>query len=445
VTRPAYAEHKESGTEWLGAIPVAWVPSRLKNIIRTIESGTSVNGAELPAGPDEVGVLKTSCVSAGWFNPDANKTVVAEDIRRVTCPVRKDTLIVNRANTPLLVGSTGYVSQNLDHIYLSDKLWQVKFDTALAEFVYYWTLTAAYRSQIAAQCVGASSSMQNLSIADFRDVAIAIPPYPEQKAIVRFLAGQTTKIDSLVSKQEQLIATLQERRSITVDLILDRHGFTAPRSLPDLESATPPRGWLIIHLGTVLRQLTNGFVGPTRDILVDEGVPYVQSTHIKQGRIDFNRRPFYVRREWHDERPRIHLREGDVLIVQTGDVGKVAVVPPEFGEASCHALQIARVKPEVLTGDYLGVFLSSWIGYHYLCSLATGALHPHLEAGIRAVPVVVPPFDVQTVIVRQVSEQTAKIDALIAKATEVIDTLREYRSALITDAVTGKIDVREAA
>jgi type I restriction enzyme S subunit len=179
--------------------------------------------------------------------------------------------------------------------------------------------------------------------------------------------------------------------------------------------------------------------------LVDSGVPYIQSTHIKQGRIDFDRRPFYVRREWHEDRPRIHLREGDVLIVQTGDIGKVAVVPPRFGEASCHALQIARVKPKILTGRYLGAFLSSWCGYHYLRSLATGALHPHLEAGIRATPIVVPPLDVQETIVLEVGEQTAKIDSLVAKAIAMIEVLQEYRSALITDAVTGKIDVRGAA
>ena len=53
---------------------------------------------------------------------------------------------------------------------------------------------------------------------------------------------------------------------------------------------------------------------------------------VNSGQIDFDRRPFYVSREWHEERPRIHLQEGDVLIVQTGDVGKVAV---EIGRASC--------------------------------------------------------------------------------------------------------------
>jgi type I restriction enzyme S subunit len=335
------------------------------------------------------------------------------------------------------LGKVGYV----DTESASNQQITAVVGTQCPRFVFY----ALVGSQPRIWAASMGNTLPIISAGRLGALKIPIPPVEEQLDIARFLDHETAKVDALITKQEELIATLNDQRSITVDLVLDRHGFTPPRSLSDLKSATHPRGWQIIHLGTVLRQLTNGFVGPTRDILVDEGVPYIQSTHIKQGRIDFNRRPFYVRREWHDERPRIHLREGDVLIVQTGDIGKVAVVPPEFGEASCHALQIARVRPEILTGNYLGAFLSSWIGYHYLCSLATGALHPHLEAGIRAVPIVVPPLQVQSTIVRQVSEQTAKIDALIAKASDVIETLREYRSAMITDAVTGKIDVRGAA
>jgi type I restriction enzyme S subunit len=125
-----------------------------------------------------------------------------------------------------------------------------------------------------------------------------------------------------------------------------------------------------MRLSLVLDQLTNGYVGPTRDILMESGVPYIQSLNIKNGRIDVSKREFFVSRSWHNERPRIHLLEGDVLIVQTGDIGQVAVVPEGFGEASCHALQIARVNRKVMTGPYLGSYLRSSFAYHSLLSRA---------------------------------------------------------------------------
>lgn len=206
-------EMQDSGVEWLVQIPRHWVASRLKNNIRMTESGTSVNAGDWPAGADEVGVLKTSCVSAGWFNPAANKTVVEQDeINRLTCPVRADSLIVNRANTPLLVGSAGYAATGHNNLFLSDKLWQVQFDGALAQFIYYWTQTEVYRSQIVALCVGASSSMQNLAMTDFRNIAIALPPADKQVAIVEFLSDRTANIDNLINKSTDVIDALQEYR-----------------------------------------------------------------------------------------------------------------------------------------------------------------------------------------------------------------------------------------
>jgi type I restriction enzyme S subunit len=206
----------DSGVAWLSDLPSHWVPARLKNVILSIDSGTSVNGSDSPAGPDEIGVLKTSCVSAGWFNAEANKTVLEEDLSRVTCPVQEERLIVNRANTPLLVGSAGYVSHAPQSLYLSDKLWQVRFRGDLAAFVYYWTQTQVYRSQIAASCVGASSSMQNLSMGDFRNVAIALPPEAEQRSIVRFLSARTTTIDALIAQSNKVIGMIREYRSALI-------------------------------------------------------------------------------------------------------------------------------------------------------------------------------------------------------------------------------------
>lgn len=208
---------KESGVEWLGEMPRHWLASRLKNVILSTESGTSVNAGDWPAEADDVGVLKTSCVSTGRFNPKANKTVVDRaEIERATCPVKADSLIVNRANTPLLVGSAGYAEVGHDNLFLSDKLWQVRFKGTLTRFIYYWTQTQVYRSQIAALCVGASSSMQNLAMTDFRNVAVALPPLNEQAAIVSFLSTRTSTIDDLIEKSGRVIRVLREYRATLI-------------------------------------------------------------------------------------------------------------------------------------------------------------------------------------------------------------------------------------
>jgi type I restriction enzyme S subunit len=275
-----------------------------------------------------------------------------------------------------------------------------------------------------------------------RDLAVPVVELRIQRAIADYLDAETARIDALITKKWQVVDLLEEKQSQLFAAAMTDLGFWFPPTLDSIhDPMLLPTGWRAMHLSQVLVQLTNGYVGPTRDILRDEGIRYVQSLHIKAGKIDFARRPFYVSEEWHNERPRIHLRAGDVLIVQTGDIGQVAVVTEEFGEASCHALQIARVRGDIVSGAYLGEYLRSPFGYQSLLSRATGALHPHLEGGIRDVPVVVPPHATQSLLVTQLATERAKLEALVGRIERQIDLLIEHRQAMITAAITGELDI----
>ena len=213
---PPYPEYQDSGIEWLGEAPATWTVGALKRWISRVESGTSVNAADVPATQDEVGVLKTSCVYSGEFDIAENKTVFIEELDRVTCPVKTGTLIVSRMNTPDLVGAAGYVAHTRPGIFLPDRLWQVSFSGLSAKWVGYWSKTRTYRDQLKAMSVGTSSSMHNISQPDYGSLAIAVPPASDQHAIVEFLDRETSKIDVLIGKQEQLIATLREDRTATI-------------------------------------------------------------------------------------------------------------------------------------------------------------------------------------------------------------------------------------
>ncbi|MFZ4683385.1 MAG: hypothetical protein ACOYMS_12840, partial [Terrimicrobiaceae bacterium] len=98
-----------------------------------------------------------------------------------------------------------------------------------------------------------------------------------------------------------------------------------------------PTGWQAVQLARLNTKLTNGFVGPTRDILREEGVRYLQSLHIKGGRIVFDT-PYFVSDKWSADHSKSVLKTGDALIVQTGDIGQVATVTDEFAGCNCHAL-----------------------------------------------------------------------------------------------------------
>ncbi|MBT3381710.1 MAG: hypothetical protein HN742_30965 [Lentisphaerae bacterium] len=142
---------------------------------------------------------------------------------------------------------------------------------------------------------------------------------------------------------------------------------------------------------------------------------------------------------------KVRLTTGDVLIVQTGDIGPVVVAPRDHDGAGCHALIVARPRPDTMSGEFLSLVLNSDCGYNALKRIQTGASHLHLDCTyVREVPVPVPPLIEQQAVVEEAEHRMTALDGLVARNREVIDRLQEYRTALISAAVTGKIDVREA-
>lgn len=210
------APMKDSGVEWLGPVPAHWEVRPLRHGIAFIESGTSVNAADTPAGEGEIGVLKTSCVYRGFFEPAENKVVVLEELDRVSCPVKAGTLIVSRMNTPDLVGSAGLVLDDQPDIYLPDRLWQVHLTGLSPAFTHFWTLSGSYRGQVKVAAGGTSASMQNLGQDQFRALMLAWPPAEEQEAIVRHLELELTRSDELERTAMNTITLLQERRAALI-------------------------------------------------------------------------------------------------------------------------------------------------------------------------------------------------------------------------------------
>jgi type I restriction enzyme S subunit len=290
-------------------------------------------------------------------------------------------------------------------------------------------------------------SQFDISWDDLRLVPIPATPLLEQQAIAEYLDTETARIDALIAKKRRMINLLGEKRARCLEAELEGCGVVLPGSVQPavMRRMSLPSGWRASRLGSILRQLTNGYVGPTRDILRDSGVRYIQGLHIKGDRIDFNRRHFYVDDSWHQAHSRTALRPGDVLIVQTGDIGRCAVVPPGFGEANCHALLIARPNLKVVMPEFLGAYLQSQFGYRSLIRVATGALHPHLEFGIRDVPIVVPPIEVQAALVEALQEMVRRIDSVVRMIERQIELSVEHRQALITATVTGELEVTGVA
>lgn len=440
---PRYPAYKDSGVEWLGVVPSHWTVKRLRRVVQLNPSKSEAaevpRSAEVTFLPMEA-IGEDGSLALDRIRPidelESGYTYFAED----DVAIAKITPCFENGKGAVMRGLQGGLGFGTTELIVARPLPQ-HLDATYLHRIF---TSRPFMQQGEASMYGAGG--QKRVPDDFvRDFAIALPPIDEQVVINAFLDRETAKIDALVAEQERLIELLKEKRQAVIT-----HAVTKglDPSVPMKDSGVEwlgevPAHWEVRSISSISTKITNGYVGPTRDILVDDGVRYLQSLHIKGNRILFDQ-PYFVREQWSLEHSKSILEAGDVLIVQTGDIGQVAVVTPEFAGCNCHALIIVSPIREVLSGDWLASLLNSDYGFHSLLSIQTGALHPHLNCGnVKFLFVPVPPREEQAAIQRHITTSTEKFDGLISVAETAVELLRERRTALISAAVTGQIDVRE--
>lgn len=208
---------KDSGVEWLGEVPAGWVVARLKYHANLFEQGWSPQCDSRPAEDDEYGVLKVGCVNHGAFNCDENKALPRDLEPQLQYLLRKEDLLISRANTKELVGSAAVVDGDYDNLLLCDKLYRIRFDHLIVpQLVAYYLGLPIVRRQIELEASGASHSMQNIGQSTIKELPIVIPPRDEADALVIKIQEKVHVFNSIHKKVSDQIGLLQERRTALI-------------------------------------------------------------------------------------------------------------------------------------------------------------------------------------------------------------------------------------
>jgi len=198
-----------------------------------------------------------------------------------------------------------------------------------------------------------------------------------------------------------------------------------------------PEEWETKPLGEITSLMTNGYVGRAKEHYTDskDGVLYVQGYNVRDNSIRYTGIK-KVTKEFNRKNSKSSLMEGDLLTVQTGDVGMTAIVPKELEGANCHALIISRFVKEKANPKYVSYYFNSKFGRNRLKELETGTTVKHLNVGdMKYWEVPLPPTREEQ---HAIAEALSDVDALIAELDALIEKKKQVKKGAMQQLLTGK-------
>lgn len=445
---PRYPKYKASGVEWIGEVPAHWEVVKLRHLVSKIEQGWSPQCEGEPVtSSDQWGVLKVGCVNGGVFDPAENKALPAGLAAQPDLGIRRGDILISRANTRDLVGSVAVPEADHPRLMLCDKLYRLRLrEKATSAFVQRLLQSSSSRSRIELAASGASASMVNISQEVVLQMECAMPSMSEQVAIAAFLDRETAKIDALVAEQQRLIELLKEKRQAVISHAvtkgLDPNAKMKPSGIEWLGDV--PAHWEVKRLRQVAEIRTGVAKGKDLGGVEALEVPYLRVANVQDGFVVLDEvATMPVPKA---DLARLSLRRGDVLMNEGGDFDKLGRGCVWDGQINPCITQnhVFAVRPHSASSEWVSMFTCSQAAQFFFMSMAKQStnLASISSSNLMELPLPIPERGEQLRIVKAVEVMKSESDQLVAEAERAITLLQERRTALISAAVTGQIDVR---
>ncbi|MEO8603509.1 MAG: restriction endonuclease subunit S [bacterium] len=435
---------KASAVDWIGSVPVDWQIARTKFVAR-LESGHTPSRQHPEYWVDcDIPWFGLADV---WQIRDGRTEYVLETNEKISQLglqnssarlLPKGTVILSRTAS---VGFSAILG--VDMATTQDFVNWVCGARLRPEFLLY--VFRAMAPEVRRLTMG--STHQTIYMPDVARFVCPVPPLSEQDQIVTFCRRETARIDALVAKKERLIELLQEKRTALITHAVTKGlDANAPTKDSGRDLGQIPGHWnlrRLKHLTPDDRPIMYGIVLPGPDF--PNGIPIVKGGDVAPDRLQLD----LLKRtdpEIEAGYVRSRLRGGDLVYAIRGSIGAVEIVPVELTGANL-TQDAARVAVRHgVSSAWLVYALRSRVVFAQLDAGATGATIRGINIrDLKRAVVPVPPQEEQEHIAIHLDRACEGFDALVTKVRTAIDRLKEYRTALISAAVTGKIDVRGEA
>jgi type I restriction enzyme, S subunit len=445
-----YPDYKDSGVKWFGRYPAHWKAYRLKYVAAVHPSNVDKKSAD-----GEFEVKLCNYVDA-YYNDRITGDI---DFMRATATEAEkqkfqlqigDICVTKDSEEWSDIAVPAYVAENVPNLLCGYHLALVRPRAGHTdgEFLARAFSARGVNDQFRVEANGITRFA--LGQEALRDAFFPVPPISEQRSIAEFLDRETRRIDALVKKKGRLIELLREQRTALIS-----HAVTQglnPNS-PKKDSGIPwlghiPKHWECGRLKVRLKKIGQGWSPLCENRPAQEGEWGVLKVGCMNGSIydEAENKALPIEIEPAKE---LEIRVGDVLMSRSNTVelvGSVGIVHKTQGKILlCDKLFRLLFDQTRLLPEYAVSLLRSPVARKQIEAASSGASPSMKNISNGAVAGLIlpfPPVDEQQVILKRISEQAAERDALMAKVRMAIERLQEYRTALISAAVTGQIDVR---
>lgn len=420
----SYPEYRHSGVEWLGKVPNEWIVCRLAYVFTDANAGEVIDKSYWGDGEEVLYTCNRTPLRSDFDKfPDRKRT-------------RKSDLLLTRNGTPYvhkpLVGSI--YSNVVQRITLSDE-----FDR---DFLSYCLGNSARNLK------GYGVSIESLNFENWKSLFFAYPKKAEQKKVVSFLDHETAKIDTLIEKQQLLIELLEEKcQAVISHAVTKGLNPDAPMRYSGVEwLGEVPAHWDVTKLGYLTNKIGSGKTPKGgAEVYVDEGVLFLRSQNVYDDGLRVQHGEcVFIDESVHAEMHGTKVVSGDVLLnITGGSIGRSSLVPENFREANVNQHVCIIRLPEGQRA-FISWFMKSRPVKEQIDSCQVGGNREGLNfEQVADLKISLPPKRERDEIASFLLNSVERMGVLLESAHDVIDLLQERRSALISSAVTGKIDVRD--
>jgi len=437
MSLPRYPEYKGSGAPWMGDVPTSWETRRVKHVFEI---------RKRIAGEEGYDILSITQKGIKIKDTESNDGQLSMDYAKYQF-VQVGDFAMNHMD--LL---TGYVdiSQHFGVTSPDYRVFSVK-DCNLSHDKYFlYLFQNGYRQKIFYAFGQGSSQLGRWRFPtdQFNDFVLPLPSLEEQTAIATFLDRETAKIDGLIAEQEKLIVLLAEKRQATISHAVTK-GLNPAAPMKDSGVAwlgEVPAHWYVSRLKQLTIDIKAGPFGSalTKDMYVAVGYKVYGQEQVIPA--DFDIGDYYITNEKFHELNQYAVMPNDILISCVGTFGKIAIVPTGALPGVINPRLIRLRVLQTVLAEFLTVVLRSAVVFEQFAILSRGGTMDVISIGtLSSIVLPLPPKTEQAKIIAFLETETTRLDELTAEATRGIALLKERRSALISAAVTGKIDVRHLA